>query len=835
MLRTSLAGTLSLLMVLAAVSGADLLAQQSGEEKAIDVEPVLSPKSGQFRALLIGVDDYVRLKDLKFCEADVTALRDRLVAMGFQRDTIKCLTTGDADPAHRPNYRNITERLDALFAGLDKDSVLVIALSGHGGSFESRNKEGNVLKSSFFCPQDARVGDPHGTMVPVKDIYDRLDKCPARFKMLLVDACRDPHLIPTDTPGIGRSAIDEAKSMSEFSKSFSDGTLPKGTIALISCASGEQSYEDPNRGHGIFMHYLLDGLAGRADAVYRGDRDGRVSYRELKDYVYRKTSDHAWNTVNRAQTPNFYSAWELPNFDLVNVRADSPQSTASPTWVTVRGTELASHIPDLERTSVAYVKITDATSAQLYQLLRIKEQLRGLDLSGNLAVQNLEPLEELRQLTWLDLSGCCYISDYTPLSHMKHLETLSLRRTYDKHYIMSDLSFLSELKNLRSLDLGYCRSENENVLAILPGLSNLSSLNLESWSLSEAECSHLAQLTNLTALHLSSSLADFSALDGMTKLQSLGLPAYTKSQNLHKLRGLGVVSENLHSLDLGTRYSLDLSALAGVTNLRNLVLPSKTTNEQLQWLRDHGVISADLSSLDLSPCRLVTDLTPLAGIGNLESLGLPHSMTNENLKWLQTNKVLSRTLQSLTIQGSNLLTDLSPLKGLSLSELELRYCTEIADLAPLKEMTKLRSLKFYKCNKFTDLAPLAGLTQLSTLSLYECDGVRDLAPLAGLTNLTSLDLSGCGNFKDVTILENMQYLTDLGLPIPTSDKQLKWVVSLPEIRNRLCYIRLRCPELTSIDCLGYLPNLRDFSLTGNKHIDSDSQSKLKEKLKEARR
>ena len=302
-------------------AGCGGLSSAGADDKGIRIEPVLSTESGQFRALLIGVDDYERLKDLKCCEADVTALADRLVAMGFQRDTIKCLTTGDPDPAYRPNYRNITERLDALFSGLKEDAVLVIALSGHGGSFEWKDASGKVQKASFYCPQDARLHDPLRTMVPTQEIFDRLEKCPARFKMLLVDACRDKHFAPDEA----RTAVDEAKSMAGFAKSLSDPSrLPKGTLAMISCSSGEQSYEDSKLGHGIFMHYVLEGLAGRADATYRGNGNRMVTYRELEDYVYRKTSDHAWATHERPQTPRFYAKWELPDFNLAEVQLSGP-------------------------------------------------------------------------------------------------------------------------------------------------------------------------------------------------------------------------------------------------------------------------------------------------------------------------------------------------------------------------------------------------------------------------------------------------------------------------------------------------------------------------------
>ena len=111
--------------------------------------------------------------------------------------------------------------------------------------------------------------------------------------------------------------------MAEFTKSLLDPSrLPKGTLAMISCSSDEQSYEDPKLGHGIFMYYVLEGLAGQADRTYRGDGNNLVSYRELEDYVYRKTSDHAWAKHERKQTPKFYAKWELPNFNLVALQSD---------------------------------------------------------------------------------------------------------------------------------------------------------------------------------------------------------------------------------------------------------------------------------------------------------------------------------------------------------------------------------------------------------------------------------------------------------------------------------------------------------------------------------
>ena len=44
-----------------------------------------------------------------------------------------------------------------------------------------------------------------------------------------------------------------------------------------------------------------------------------------------------------------------------------------------------------------------------------------------------------------------------------------------------------------------------------------------------------------------------------------------------------------------------------------------------------------------------------------------------------------------------------------LTSLDLGWCTQITDLAPLEGMTKLTSLNLEGCNQISDLAPLADM------------------------------------------------------------------------------------------------------------------------------
>ncbi len=292
------------------------LSQSSSSPRGIEIEPVLSSERGSFRTLLIGVNDYERLKDLKYGEADIKAFRDHLTAMGFGPQ-VKCMTTDADDASDRPTYRNINERLSTLFAGLDKNSVVIIVFSGHGASFPKRDAGSGEERESVLCPLDARVAAPYETMISRSSLYQRLEKCPARFKWLLIDACRDHQILPDNA----KQAFDEAASAKGFAKTLSDTTrLPTATIQMVSCMPGECSYEDPALSHGIFMNYIIEACSGKADEELQGNRNGLVSFRELKDYVYRKTSERAWQVHNAAQTPQFYAPQELSDFDIVRVK-----------------------------------------------------------------------------------------------------------------------------------------------------------------------------------------------------------------------------------------------------------------------------------------------------------------------------------------------------------------------------------------------------------------------------------------------------------------------------------------------------------------------------------
>ena len=71
----------------------------------------------------------------------------------------------------------------------------------------------------------------------------------------------------------------------------------------ITAAQGDQFASwDEDAKHGLFTKHLLEALAGKADAKRYGNRDGKVTLAEVKNYLDREMTYQARRRYNRDQT-----------------------------------------------------------------------------------------------------------------------------------------------------------------------------------------------------------------------------------------------------------------------------------------------------------------------------------------------------------------------------------------------------------------------------------------------------------------------------------------------------------------------------------------------------
>ncbi|MGL4552060.1 MAG: caspase family protein [Gemmataceae bacterium] len=235
-------------------------------------------------ALVVGVNQYkdASLSKLDFAVNDATALAAALREAGF--DTVRTLVTGGKKKGERPNAATIREAVRTLAAGRGKDDLLLVTLAGHGVRLvvEDPIRPGEGKAFCYFCPLDARLtgvksGGETPHLINLATLVDDLGKSDARHRLILVDACRNQVTVKGitaragTTPGVPYS-LDPRQVV-----------LPRGVGALYSCSPGEVAYEAGDlggKGHGIFFHFVLEGLRGRAR-----NRDDEVTWGSLGDYV----------------------------------------------------------------------------------------------------------------------------------------------------------------------------------------------------------------------------------------------------------------------------------------------------------------------------------------------------------------------------------------------------------------------------------------------------------------------------------------------------------------------------------------------------------------------
>ena len=257
--------------------------------------------AGQKWALLIGVNDYVQLRDLKYCQRDAEALRDRLVEAGFPQENVFLLVSGADKAEHQPIKANIERQLKVVLGLAEAGDMVLVSFSGHGM---------HPSGQTYLCPTEADETNPTGTMIALNFFYDQLSRCAATQKMFWVDACRN------DPRRSGGRSVN-TKELSGITKDLA--SPPEGLLVLASCKEGQISWEDDKFQHGVFMHYLLEGLTGKADREL-GDRNDLVSLLELYKYANINTKRTVASRWRKLQTPELFGRI-TGDFDLADVLA----------------------------------------------------------------------------------------------------------------------------------------------------------------------------------------------------------------------------------------------------------------------------------------------------------------------------------------------------------------------------------------------------------------------------------------------------------------------------------------------------------------------------------
>jgi hypothetical protein len=234
--------------------------------REVKYRPVDDKAAPQNAGLFVGVNDFVEdqtLRPLMFAVNDAVALAHlfaldlRVIPPAHCYLALSGKPTADLAPrlhalqaagvhpvdAAKISLLKILGRLGDI-ATHEGDMVLV-AISSHG--FEQDG-------TAYVMPADGLYEELRESAIQVATLERTLGRLAARKRLLFLDACREaPRLGVKGGPGRGMTqtllkAFDEAQ----------------GHAVLVSCGPEQVSYEATELGHGVFTHFVLEGLGGQA-------------------------------------------------------------------------------------------------------------------------------------------------------------------------------------------------------------------------------------------------------------------------------------------------------------------------------------------------------------------------------------------------------------------------------------------------------------------------------------------------------------------------------------------------------------------------------------------
>jgi len=221
-------------------------------------------------AVVIGIDNYQNVRNLKYATNDARAFYDYLVkTIKVPEENVSLLLNNNA---------RLYEIRSALGTHLrrkaGKEDMVMIYFAGHGATEEdSLSLDGDGLEK-YILPYDADLKNLYASALPMSEISEIFKRIFSERLIFIADSC---YSVASGGRTIGikniRANISEA-----FLNRISTG---KGRVIITASGANEVSAENEDFKHGVFTYYFLEGLKGKADI----DKDGMITVDEVYNYV----------------------------------------------------------------------------------------------------------------------------------------------------------------------------------------------------------------------------------------------------------------------------------------------------------------------------------------------------------------------------------------------------------------------------------------------------------------------------------------------------------------------------------------------------------------------
>ena len=232
-------------------------------------------------AIIIGISKYQDSSlNLKYADRDAEEFYNILTQIKeefFKADHVEKLINEEA------SYSKINKALKGFLKKPGNDDLVLIYFACHGAFDPDRPKETYVL------PYDTNPLDIASTSIHMDDIGNSIRRnLNAKRVVIIADAC---HSAAIGGDMSRRTTIIQSDRVNRFLNELANSN--EGTALLTSAEAREVALEDERwgGGHGVFTHYLIEGMKGEADGYGGGKKDGIISIGELFEYVRFKVEE----------------------------------------------------------------------------------------------------------------------------------------------------------------------------------------------------------------------------------------------------------------------------------------------------------------------------------------------------------------------------------------------------------------------------------------------------------------------------------------------------------------------------------------------------------------
>lgn len=237
-------------------------------------------KTGQAKLwiLLIGVSRYEdrRFPILQYSTIDTQSLADAFaeVTQAFPQTSIQV----HHDTVAAPSLSEVKASLHTIVEQAKPEDTVVVYFCGHA-ALDPR------LQQAVFCLADTQKDAMRQTGLSAIGLFGLLRTCAAKQQVLWLDVWHANGMTPqTDAPELLDNPVGHLTQMLQ-----QQAAQNPEFQALLSChapSRGElqQSWKFPELGHGVFSHFLIEGLRGAAV-----NPQGVVTASVLGNYVHDRT------------------------------------------------------------------------------------------------------------------------------------------------------------------------------------------------------------------------------------------------------------------------------------------------------------------------------------------------------------------------------------------------------------------------------------------------------------------------------------------------------------------------------------------------------------------